>query len=73
MKRKQYRRKSVQCPFYKKEDRQTIYCSGVMDNTSTHIAFGHDAECTKYKDTVCGIEYKRCKVFQMLEEVYNGG
>lgn len=72
MKRTQYRRKSAACPFYKKEDRQTIYCSGVIKNSSTHLAFGYDEDCKKYKDIICGNDYEKCRVYQMLEDMYNG-
>lgn len=72
MKRKQYRCKSVMCPYYKKEDRQTIYCSGVIDNSSVHLAFGHDTDCKQYKDIICKQDYRSCRVFDMLEGMYNG-
>ena len=63
-----YTRKSAQCPFYKKETTQVIYCSGIEDNSSIHMAFGNASECKAYKDTICGCHYNQCKVFSMLEE-----
>ena len=69
---KQYTRKSVECPFYKKENRQVVYCSGVAENSSIHLAFGTPTDCQAYKDTICTHNYKFCRVYKMLEEVDNG-
>ena len=65
----QYTRKSVECPFYKKESRQVVYCAGVAENTSIHLAFGAADVCHVYKETICGNNYKLCKVYNMLMEV----
>lgn len=64
-----YTRKSVECPFYKKENTQVVYCAGIEENSSIHVAFGNATDCKIYKDTVCGGAYKKCRVFCMLEEV----
>ena len=66
---KQYRRYNVECPFYKKEDRQVIYCSGIIDNSSVHLAFGYPTDCKEYKKKICSGNYKECRVFRMLEEL----
>ena len=68
---KRYIRKSVECPYYKKEDRQVIYCSGLVDNSSVHLAFALPSDCKTYKDSICGKNYKVCKVYKMLEELNN--
>lgn len=65
---KQYTRKSVECPFYKKESRQMVYCSGLVNESSIHLAFADPTACKMYKDAVCGQDYKRCRVYKMLEE-----
>lgn len=67
----QYRRYSVECPFYKKEDRQVIYCHGVVENSSIHLAFALPAECKAYKQKFCSGNYKECEVYKMLEELNN--
>lgn len=68
---KQYRRYIVECPYYKKEDRQVIYCSGVVADSSIHLAFAMPSECKVYKQKICSGNYKECKVYQMLEELNN--
>ena len=72
MKRNQYISKTTACPFYKKEDRQTIFCCGVEENSSIHLAFGYDAACKKYKTDHCRGDYQRCQVYRMLEDMYYG-
>ena len=65
---KTYRRKNVMCPFYKKENRQVIYCEGVQENSSIHVTFGECSACKTYKDTKCQVNYKSCPVYKALEE-----
>ena len=72
MKRNQYRSKITACPFYKKEDRQTIFCHGVVGNSSIHIAFGNDVDCNDYKNIYCRGDFHQCPVCLMLEDVYHG-
>ena len=69
MKRNQYRCKTATCPFYKKEDQQTIFCEGVMDNSSVHLSFGNGLDCTEYKESKCRSNYRQCYVYRMLEDV----
>ena len=70
MKRNQYKSKITACPFYKKEDRQTIFCCGVAENSSIHLAFGNDVDCNDYKIYNCRGDFHKCPVYEMLEDVY---
>lgn len=72
LKRNQYRSKTAACPFYKKEDRQMIFCYGVIENSSLHLAFGNDTDCKEYKVTNCRKDFYQCPVYKMLEEMYDG-
>ena len=67
MKKNQYKCKTAVCPFYKKEDKQVIYCEGVTANSSVHLAFGIAEECKEYKQTRCRGNYKQCYLYRMLE------
>ena len=69
MKRQQYHCKTATCPFYKKEDHQTIFCEGVTDNSSVHLAFGNGLYCKEYKESKCRSNYRQCYVYRMLEDV----
>lgn len=70
MKRGQYVSKSALCPFYKKEDKQMVFCDGVEPNSSTHLAFANASDCQAYKHKHCRNEYTECEVYRMLEVVY---
>ena len=67
MKSKQTRRYTITCPFYNKEERQVIYCKGMLPNTSIHLAFGNAMECFDYKAKICTINHEGCPIYQMLE------
>ena len=64
----QYISNKAECPYYKRENRNVICCSGLLPNSSTHVAFGNAADCLKYKIKLCRDEYSRCRVYEMLEE-----
>ena len=66
-----YRRVYTKCPYYKRENRQVIYCSGIRENSLIHIAFGDAAECKKYKDDICKYHHQDCHIYKMLEGVFN--
>ena len=67
MKRSQYTSKTAECPFYKKEEQHKIYCNGIVENSSVHLAFGKDSDCKEYKQTKCRDDYLTCPVHKMLE------
>lgn len=70
MKRNQYKSKTAVCPFYKKEDQQTIFCDGVVDNSSVHLAFGNHSDCKEHKVAKCRSNYMQCPVYKMLEVIF---
>ena len=63
-----YISKFVQCPFYHKDETQVIYCEGVEENTTTHLAFGSRNRCRDYKKEYCCYAWWDCRVAHMLEE-----
>ena len=67
MKKGQYHSKTAVCPFYKKEDSHLIYCSGLLPNTSIHLAFGNSVEGKKFKIDKCRKNYLSCPIYKMLE------
>ena len=54
----------AQCPFYRAEERNMIYCEGVEDNSSIHNAFAGSAE--KYKTRYCCGDWEKCRIAKML-------
>ncbi|MGI5976171.1 MAG: hypothetical protein ACOX68_00545 [Candidatus Limivicinus sp.] len=58
----------AQCPFYKAEDRNLIYCEGVEKNSSIHNAFSHSAAA--YKRHYCCGDWHSCLIAKMLWSKY---
>lgn len=59
----------AQCPFYRAEERNMIYCEGVEDNSSIHNAFAGSAE--KYKTRYCCGDWEKCRIAKMLWSKYD--
>lgn len=70
MKSGQYRSISVKCPFYKKEAHCKIYCSGVTENTSIHLAFGNATDWYTHKSMFCKKNHVQCYIHAMLDSAY---
>ena len=75
MKRRMKRKKmkhfvsfEAQCPFYKEEERNVIYCEGVTDRSRIHNAFSTDA--AEYKKRYCFDGWKDCMISKMLWAKY---
>ena len=59
----------AQCPFYKAEDRNIIYCEGVKDNSSIHNAFPGSAAA--YKKEYCCADWESCLIAKALWSKYD--
>ena len=70
---KRYVSKEVDCPFYHSEDNQKLYCEGVRDGTSIHLAFASSTLMQDYKDTYCCDEFGECLIADMLYRKYEEG
>lgn len=57
----------VKCPYYKHEDSQMIYCDGVQDGSTIHLAFANKTEALDYKKSFCRTCYSDCHIFRMHE------
>lgn len=68
---KHYISAKAHCPYYKHEDPQLIYCLGLDDATTLHIAFADAREAKKYKNTYCYKECRKCPLYRALEGVWN--
>ena len=67
---KRYVSKEVECPFYHSEDEQKIYCEGVNERSSIHLAFSSKTERREYRRKKCSGEYKKCRIAKMLYRKY---
>ena len=59
----------AQCPFYRAEDRNMIYCEGVEKNSSIHNAFAGSAAA--YKARCCCADWESCLIAKMLWSKYD--
>jgi len=59
----------AQCPFYKAEDKNIIYCEGVRENSSIHNAFPGSAAA--YKKEYCCDDWEKCIIAKALWSKYD--
>ena len=68
---KRYESKYAVCPFYKSEDPMKIYCEGVEDGTSIHLAFfSSSIEKKQYCRRYCQSNYCDCLIAKALFSKY---
>lgn len=60
--------KSAVCPFYKYEERQHIYCEGLTEATTIHLAHSTPAASKKHRQCNCYGNYLDCRLAKMLEK-----
>ena len=61
----------VQCPFYKTNTSQVLYCEGLEDGMAIHLAFATRSQLNSYKMRYCRkIGYCACPLARILEEKY---
>ena len=63
----------VDCPFYHSEGIQKLYCEGVQDGTSIHLAFASSLEMHDYKEEHCCDDFGSCIIADMLYRKYEDG
>lgn len=56
----------VKCPYYKGEEKQKIFCEGVQEGSTIHLAFDTTPNLKDYKDHFCKRCYSRCLIAKML-------
>lgn len=66
---KYYTTSSAKCPFYKRESKQEICCSGIVDDSVLHIAFANKLNKDEFKRTYCARCYQKCQLFRMIESL----
>lgn len=55
----------VKCPYYKGEEKQKIFCEGVQEGSSIHIAFDTTPNLKGYKNAYCKGCYNQCHLARM--------
>lgn len=60
----------VQCPYYKEEERQKIYCEGVVKGSSSIQTFATPQMQKDYEDQFCKGKWKECQICWALNRKY---
>lgn len=59
----------VQCPFYHKENHNSIICEGICDDSTNSIRFGKGKQ--SFKERFCHRYYKNCGLHKLLMTKYS--
>ena len=65
---KYYKRISAECPYYKRETKQLICCTGFKEQTTTHIAFTNGTDKKEHIRSYCCKNYRKCPLARVLEK-----
>lgn len=59
----------VQCPYYKHDTSQVIYCEGLEDGMVLHLAFATHPQLINYKGRFCRRQcWGRCPLAKVLNQ-----
>lgn len=61
----------VQCPYYKCEDKQMVYCEGVEENSAIHVAFSTPQQRKDYEGEFCKKCWEHCMIADALNKKYD--
>lgn len=57
------------CPYYRMEERQKLYCEGVEEGMTLHVAFGSPKMQERYKaGRCCSWAWADCRIARMLNQ-----
>lgn len=60
---KRYVSPTAICPYYRSQKGSVIYCEGVEENSSIHVAFGDPKNKDEYQRRCCmSYDYEQCTV-----------
>ena len=69
MKSKRWTDAMVQCPFYKSQDAQIVYCKGMEEGNPVHNAFSTPQKRKEWQMKYCRTDYKACWICKAHLEV----
>lgn len=61
----------VQCPYYRKDEKQSVHCEGVQDGCSLHLGFASRQQHKRYKERFCRKDWLSCMIAKMLNLKYD--
>ncbi len=60
----------AKCPFYKRSNKNSISCEGIVSNSSLTIGYVSPKEKATQKRVFCNDRYQNCEIYQMLMQKY---
>ena len=61
----------AECPYYKRDGRQSVHCEGIVDGTGLRLGFGNKGNLENYKNTFCRRNWTGCMLAKMLNVKYD--
>ena len=61
----------VSCPYYKGEEKQKIFCEGVLEGSAIHLAFDTNPNLKDHKNRFCKKCWEQCLLADMLNRKYD--
>lgn len=61
----------VKCPYYKGEEKQKLFCEGVQEGSTIHMAFDTTPNLKDYKNRLCKRCWNECLVAQTLNRKWD--
>lgn len=61
----------VQCPYYREDDAQAVYCEGVQDGSRLRLGFLGRQQKRSYCEGFCRDRWKDCMIAKMLNRKYD--
>lgn len=56
----------ARCPFYRRDDRISIGCEGLTDQSTIRQYFGAPEACTIQFETFCSDHYRNCEIYDAI-------
>lgn len=67
MKSKRYASASAKCPYYKAQEAQIIFCTGIEEGHALHQAFATPMQRKLYGRMYCETDWTRCPYAKIQE------
>ncbi len=61
----------VKCPYYRKDDKETIYCEGITSGCKLSLSFLSKKEKQCHMDNFCADTYRYCELYIAISLQYN--
>lgn len=66
-----YESQKVKCPFYKKDDKNTISCEGTEMAQTLTLRFGSGTQKSCKMEKYCNQKYESCEIYKAIMKKYN--